>query len=284
MKACMVRNIEENLITVKRESGNFLVVAHGFQTDLKAFDSASGVYTVQHGEAAVPGGVVTEDDRGKLQEWLKDVSYEGELAQVAHLAFIAAHYKPQFWWFEVVECGRRLLLSGGLVFVSPGSAAQGLYALVLSLGFVRLYSGCCQYPDAFENRVAEIAQWQLAMTFLAALLIRVDVSSNVSVYDERIFDVLLVIITFTGPAIAFLTPIMPYLMGQPLPDYKGASAKSFLQEQLDEQVAGLKPEGVDEFMGQLEEGLEKGGKSDAKRVGVAWCVGWDACAHSKIQA
>merc|ERR1711988_803572 len=71
----------------------------------------------------------------------------------------------------------------------------------------------------------------------------------------------------TGPAIAFLMPILPYLLGQPLPDYKKTSAKSFFREQFDEQVAGLKPEGVDEFMGQVEEGLEKGGKSDAKPGG-----------------
>ena len=68
---------------------------------LKFTHPCSQIYTVQHADAAVPGGVVMQDDRDKLQKWLEDVNYNGEAAQVAHLHFIAAHYRPQFWWFEV---------------------------------------------------------------------------------------------------------------------------------------------------------------------------------------
>ena len=35
-------------------------------------------------------------------------------------SFLWANYEPQLWWFEVFECGRRLALSGILVFVAQG--------------------------------------------------------------------------------------------------------------------------------------------------------------------
>ena len=42
-------------------------------------------------------------DREKLKLWLEDLNYEGERAQIAHIAFIAGSYKPQYWYFETIE-------------------------------------------------------------------------------------------------------------------------------------------------------------------------------------
>ena len=53
-----------------------------------------------------------------------------EADQVAHLRFLAASYKPEFWYMEVFECFRRLYSSAALVFVSPGSATQAVVAFV----------------------------------------------------------------------------------------------------------------------------------------------------------
>ena len=53
---------------------------------------------------------------------------EQEADQVGHLAFLAASYKPEFWYMEVFECFRRLYSSAALVFVTPGSATQAVVA------------------------------------------------------------------------------------------------------------------------------------------------------------
>ena len=45
-------------------------------------------------------------DREKLKLWLENLKYEGERAQIAHIAFIAGSYKPQYWYFETIECVR----------------------------------------------------------------------------------------------------------------------------------------------------------------------------------
>ena len=112
---------------------------------------------------------------------------------------------------QVVECFRKLLLSAALIFITPGSATQGLFALIMSLGSQRLYVGCKQFPDPSDNRLGELAQWQLVFIFLAALMLQMNLSSNVTHYDEVIFDHTLTTILFIGPAISFLEPLWPMI-------------------------------------------------------------------------
>ena len=64
-------------------------------------------------------------------------------------------------WFEVFECFRRLLLSAGLVFITPGSPTQGVFAVLLSNFCQRIYSGCKPWPAPSTNRLGEMAQWQV---------------------------------------------------------------------------------------------------------------------------
>ena len=125
-----------------------------------------------------------------------------EADMVAPLAFLAASYRPQYWYFEVtfsntsltsvstypspfdsspahhpppmchskvIECFRKLLLSAALIFITPGSATQGLFALLMAQGSQRLYVGCKQFPNPADNRLGELAQWQLVFIFLGEL-------------------------------------------------------------------------------------------------------------------
>ena len=115
---------------------------------------------------------------------------------------------------QVVECFRKLLLSAALIFITPGSATQGLFALIMAMGSQRLYVGCKQFPDPSDNRLGELAQWQLVFIFLAALMLQMNLSSNVTHYDEVIFDYTITTILFIGPAISFLEPLMPMICGK----------------------------------------------------------------------
>ena len=40
------------------------------------------------------------------------------------LTFLYESYEPKFWWFEIFETGRKLCLTGFLVFLAPGTTAQ----------------------------------------------------------------------------------------------------------------------------------------------------------------
>ena len=74
------------------------------------------------------------------------------------------------------ECFRRLLLSAALVFISPGSAAQGIFAVLVAVLSLCLYVGCQQFPTPSANRLGATAQMTLFLIMQAGLMIQMDVS------------------------------------------------------------------------------------------------------------
>ena len=107
--------------------------------------------------------------------WLTDKESRGK---ESILSFLASSYQPNTFWFEVVECYRRLLLSSMLILFSDGSTAQIVVAMLLNLLSIKIYSYYLPFADDSDDTLAEIAQWQLFCVFFAALLIRVDVTGE----------------------------------------------------------------------------------------------------------
>lgn len=56
------------------------------------------------------------------------------------LDVLVGHYEPRAFWFEVMECIRRLALSSMLILIRDGSAARTVVALFICLGTMRLYA------------------------------------------------------------------------------------------------------------------------------------------------
>ena len=59
------------------------------------------------------------------------------------------------------ECVRRILQSAALVFITPGSPTQGVFAVVLAVICMRVYAMCKPWPLDSTNRLGEMAQWQV---------------------------------------------------------------------------------------------------------------------------
>ena len=114
------------------------------------------------------------------------------------LFFLYGAYEPQCYWFEVFETLRKLALTGGLVFLKPGTASQIMMSMILCLGSMRIYAGYKPFIEDKVDTFAEVAQWQLFFTMFAALAIRVNVDGE-SLQDRNAFDVMLVILQFIAP-------------------------------------------------------------------------------------
>ena len=41
---------------------------------------------------------------------------------------------PELYYYEVIECGRRVLLTGVLIFISPSTATQAAMACIFAFG------------------------------------------------------------------------------------------------------------------------------------------------------
>ena len=93
---------------------------------------------------------------------VRDSSWE-EGASKSHaddhmLAFLASAYLPAAFWFEIVECYRRLCLSSMLILVADGSAMQIVFAIFMCLFSIKVFSHYAPFATAEDNILAEVAQ------------------------------------------------------------------------------------------------------------------------------
>jgi len=120
-----------------------------------------------------------------------------------HLTFLFLTYRPKSWWFEVLECFRRLILTAGLVFFLDGTAMQIVIGMALALGAVKILGQVKPYYDRIDSILAEITQWAIFFTLFSALLIRVEVADpDKGDVDETTFAIILIVINCIAPLAA----------------------------------------------------------------------------------
>jgi hypothetical protein len=79
---------------------------------------------------------------------------------------------PQYWYWELVETGRRLSLTAVLSVVAHGTSEQTVLSVIMSLFFVKLYAFYAPYSDDTDDVLAEVGQYQILFTFFAALIVQ----------------------------------------------------------------------------------------------------------------
>lgn len=89
-----------------------------------------------------------------------------------------APYKPHRYYFEVVECGRRIALTGLAAFLLPDSAAQVAIEVVLAALFMAVSDVLSPFVDPFDAWLYRIGGWTIFFSMYLALLLKVDVSDE----------------------------------------------------------------------------------------------------------
>ena len=92
--------------------------------------------------------------------------------RAARLAFLWQSYAPQYWYWEVIETTRRIMLTAVLSVCSPGSSAQSVLGVLLALGYIRLYSHFSPYNKEDISILAETGQFQIFFSFFTVLIIQ----------------------------------------------------------------------------------------------------------------
>ena len=87
------------------------------------------------------------------------------------MEFLFDNYKPKFWYFEIIVTVLRLLLTGVLGLIEPGSSTQLSVGMLISLLAIVII--CCSFP--YEN----------GRDSVLSILSYVQVSNNYrNVYDQ----------------------------------------------------------------------------------------------------
>lgn len=134
-------------------------------------------------------------------------------------------YEPKYWYWEVVETTRRLMLTGVLVLIAQGSAVQILVGICLSLFFLTLYDSYPPFADPIVGRLEAVAQRQILSVFSLALLVKANFGS-VSIVALDVFLILAIFanIIFTLYNLA----VWRYTVNQLAPTRPQNDSESFL--------------------------------------------------------
>ena len=84
----------------------------------------------------------------------------------AHLAFLSEAYTPACHWWELVECAKKLLLTGLLTFLFRDEVAQVAFAMLVALASVMLLHAYRPYADGADQLFALATAWQLVLAII----------------------------------------------------------------------------------------------------------------------
>ncbi len=97
---------------------------------------------------------------------------------VAALRPLWQPYRRSVYYYEVVECFRRVTLSGLVVFILPDTAGQVMTAFLLSLAFFAVFTVLYPYADARDTWLARIGHAIVMMSMFVALAVKLDVEDD----------------------------------------------------------------------------------------------------------
>jgi len=126
------------------------------------------------------------------------------------VAFIEEAYEPAYYWWEVLEGLRKLLVTTLAVFFMDGSASQILATLLVALVFLLALRSYNPYLGDDDDVLAACAQVGLMLTSLSALCLKVNVTTD-DAWSEEAFDVILGLLLLTIPAFAVVEFVLGYV-------------------------------------------------------------------------
>ena len=114
----------------------------------------------------------------------RDVSSKDEKEDRADTPAVAAisglwePYRPEAFYYEVVECGRRILLAGAVVFIYPNTAAQISVTLMIAIVFIFVSEVLSPYAKRWDTWINRMGHIVVVVSMFVALLLKVDVSGE----------------------------------------------------------------------------------------------------------
>ena len=89
-----------------------------------------------------------------------------------------APYKPSRYYYEVIECGRRVVLAGLAVFIYPGSTAQVSIEALLAFIFYSLSEIISPFAEPLDAWLYRSGKWLIFLSMYLALLLKTDAADE----------------------------------------------------------------------------------------------------------
>ena len=121
----------------------------------------------------------------------RDHTDRERLARLTSTSDLWKPYRPSVFYYEVIECCRRILLAGVVVFIYPNTAAQIAITLMMAVMFTVLSEALAPYASRWDTWISRMGHAVVTMSMYIALLLKVDVS-NERAGSQRIFEAVLI--------------------------------------------------------------------------------------------
>lgn len=105
--------------------------------------------------------------------------------------------EPSYWYWEVIVIFKKMLLTGAMTIVKPGSSAQLSIALIIVLFNMLLELKLAPYADEADDWLAFLTNIQMLLTIQGGLLLMTD-DSSAPTYDKRFMGITLVVVNSFG--------------------------------------------------------------------------------------
>lgn len=145
----------------------------------------------------------------------------GTNPQVQPFSDLWLPYKPGRYYYELIECLRRISLTGIIVFIFPNSAPQVAVTLMIAFSFVVISLLLTPYVSKWDAGVYVIGHVVVFTSMYTALLGKVSVSS-VRAESQEVFAIVLVASHVCMVlAVVIETVLVSCSMRRPLRDWQG---------------------------------------------------------------
>ena len=111
------------------------------------------------------------------------------------LQFLHKSYEGGVWYWEVIETGRRLMLTAVVSVVEPGDNPQIVFGIFIALVYMKLYAYCQPFVRYEDDVLQEMAQYQIFFTLFIALLLKLEALPGQ--YYQLGLDFMLVIVNIS---------------------------------------------------------------------------------------
>ncbi|CAM9541659.1 unnamed protein product, partial [Laminaria digitata] len=119
-----------------------------------------------------------------------------------------AAYNPSCYYYQVVECGRRIVLTGAAVFVLPGSAEQVAIVLFLAVAFMLVSEALCPFRSITDMWLYRWGNGIILASMYVALLLKVDLAEE----DSRSSSAITVLLIAANVFMIFTVAVQAVLL------------------------------------------------------------------------
>ena len=100
-------------------------------------------------------------------------------------------YEEKYWWFEMVVVLQKMIMTGAMCVIAPGSSLQLLVAVLVTLIYMLMVLKTAPYEEDSEDYTSFVACLTLTLTTIGGLLLIMD-NLSTPTYQSQVLGALLI--------------------------------------------------------------------------------------------